>query len=298
MENHNNISELDVNQHTLYQQRIHQFWLQQIHEQQFSADLKSHNLPLARIKKIMKFDEDVRMISAEVLDLFARACDCFIQELTLRAWMCTEDQRRKTLTRSDIATAIQRTHIYDFLIDIVPREEAKPLTNKGKSDEQVITEIVAKTMPTTKSTTTSEPPTKSERATQPLLRQGSLLDTYPSSLFSADAATLLAYQQQYRLALLAQIQLQQQFQNLRNSGQTLSAQLMLPQTLTTQTLSRPITETGRLTPVQPVAALNINIRNESSSSQPTTTTATQQQPEPLETPPSPSPQSNTPSENK
>jgi len=45
---------------------------------------------LARIKKIMKSDEDVRMISAETPILFAKACEMFIVELTLRSWSYTE----------------------------------------------------------------------------------------------------------------------------------------------------------------------------------------------------------------
>ncbi len=51
---------------------------------------KLHLLPLARIKKIMKSDEDVRMISAETPVLFAKACEMFIIELTLRSWQYTE----------------------------------------------------------------------------------------------------------------------------------------------------------------------------------------------------------------
>lgn len=47
-------------------------------------------LPLARIKKIMKLDEDVKMISAEAPLLFAKATEIFIHELTLRAWLHTE----------------------------------------------------------------------------------------------------------------------------------------------------------------------------------------------------------------
>lgn len=87
-----------------------------------AEDMKNHQLPLARVKKIMKSDEDVRMISAEAPALFAKACEMFIIELTHRSWLFTEENRRKTLQRSDIATAISRTDIFDFLIDIVPRE--------------------------------------------------------------------------------------------------------------------------------------------------------------------------------
>lgn len=60
-------------------------------------DLKQQILPLARIKKIMKLDEDVKMISAEAPLLFAKAAEIFIHELTLRSWVHTEDNRRRTL---------------------------------------------------------------------------------------------------------------------------------------------------------------------------------------------------------
>jgi len=49
-------------------------------------DFRASELPLARIKKIMKLDDDVKMISAEVPVLFAKAAEIFIHELTLRSW--------------------------------------------------------------------------------------------------------------------------------------------------------------------------------------------------------------------
>ncbi|RUS18762.1 histone-fold-containing protein [Endogone sp. FLAS-F59071] len=85
-------------------------------------DFKVHQLPLARIKKVMKADEDVK---APIL--FAKGCDIFITELTMRAWIHAEENKRRTLQRSDIATAITKTDMFDFLIDIVPREEVPRL---------------------------------------------------------------------------------------------------------------------------------------------------------------------------
>jgi len=84
-------------------------------------DLKNHQLPLARVKKIMKADEDVRMISAEAPALFGKACEMFIMELTHRAWLHTEENRRRTLQRSDIIMCIERTDIFDFLVEIIPK---------------------------------------------------------------------------------------------------------------------------------------------------------------------------------
>lgn len=88
-------------------------------------DLKTQSLPLARIKKIMKLDGDVKMISAEAPMLFAKAAEIFIHELTLRAWVHTEDNKRRTLQRNDIAMAVTKYDQFDFLIDIVPRDEIK-----------------------------------------------------------------------------------------------------------------------------------------------------------------------------
>lgn len=103
-----------------------QYWQETInlieHEEH---DFKNHQLPLARIKKVMKTDEDVRMISAEAPILFAKGCDVFITELTMRAWIHAEENKRRTLQKSDIAAALTKSDMFDFLIDVVPREEEK-----------------------------------------------------------------------------------------------------------------------------------------------------------------------------
>lgn len=66
--------------------------------------------------QIMKSDEDVRMISAEAPVLFAKACELFILELTLKAWMHADANKRRTLQRSDIADVVHGTYILDFLV--------------------------------------------------------------------------------------------------------------------------------------------------------------------------------------
>jgi len=74
----------------------------------------------------MKADPEVKMISAEAPILFAKGCDIFITELTMRAWIHAEENKRRTLQRSDIASALGKSDMFDFLIDIVPREDATP----------------------------------------------------------------------------------------------------------------------------------------------------------------------------
>ncbi|CAG8437700.1 3818_t:CDS:2 [Funneliformis caledonium] len=75
------------------------------------------------------------MISAEAPILFAKGCDIFITELTMRAWHHAEECKRRTLQRSDIANAIKKVDMFDFLIDIVPREEKVSVKN-DKMDYQ------------------------------------------------------------------------------------------------------------------------------------------------------------------
>lgn len=108
-----------------YKDILTTYWQQTItHLESDSHDYKVHQLPLARIKKVMKADPDVKMISAEAPILFAKGCDIFITELTMRAWIHAEENKRRTLQRSDIASALAKSDMFDFLIDIVPREEA------------------------------------------------------------------------------------------------------------------------------------------------------------------------------
>ncbi|CZT05091.1 hypothetical protein WAI453_005419 [Rhynchosporium graminicola] len=117
----------NVNQglHGTYKDILTTYWQHVInHLESETHDYKLHQLPLARIKKVMKADPDVKMISAEAPILFAKGCDIFITELTMRAWIHAEENKRRTLQRSDIASALSKSDMFDFLIDIVPREEA------------------------------------------------------------------------------------------------------------------------------------------------------------------------------
>ncbi len=103
---------------------LERFWEEQNTEMNVldigtEQDFKNHNdLPLARIKRIMKSDEDVRMISAEAPVLFAKACEMFILELSLRANAAAEKSKRRTLQKEDVDAAIKRCKVFDFLVDL------------------------------------------------------------------------------------------------------------------------------------------------------------------------------------
>ncbi|XVF20712.1 hypothetical protein REPUB_Repub12eG0026700 [Reevesia pubescens] len=113
------------------------FWYQQLMEiHNISAFKNQHQLPLARIKRIMKSDKDVKMISADTPVLFSKACELFILELTLRAWLQTEEGKRRTLQRCDIARAIRQEEALDFLVDVVPLINHKDEDGKFQEENE------------------------------------------------------------------------------------------------------------------------------------------------------------------
>ncbi|PIL36357.1 transcription factor [Ganoderma sinense ZZ0214-1] len=103
---------------------LRSFWQRQIDAaEQESPDYRHPPLPLARIKKVMKSDPEVKMIAADAPILFCKACEIFIAEITARAFIIADSNKRRTLSRADIAKALSKSDQFDFLIDIVPREE-------------------------------------------------------------------------------------------------------------------------------------------------------------------------------
>nr|KYP34194.1 Nuclear transcription factor Y subunit C-2 [Cajanus cajan] len=99
------------------------FRAQQLQEVKNITDFKTHALPLEHIKRIMKYDEDVDVISSDACVVFSKACEMFIKQLTLRSWFHVEENKKETVQRCHIATAISHPVEYDFLTDTVPRDD-------------------------------------------------------------------------------------------------------------------------------------------------------------------------------
>ncbi|TFK22894.1 histone-fold-containing protein [Coprinopsis marcescibilis] len=118
---------------------LRNFWQRQVDTaEQETPDYRHPPLPLARIKKVMKSDPDVKMIAADAPILFCKACEIFISEITARAFIIADSNKRRTLSRSDIAKAISKSDQFDFLIDVVPRDDlpfpgASNATKKGQN---------------------------------------------------------------------------------------------------------------------------------------------------------------------
>lgn len=60
------------------------------------------------------------MLCTDTPLVVAKACELFIKELTTRAWMHTQDNKRRTIQRDDVANAIRDDNLLVFLQNIVP----------------------------------------------------------------------------------------------------------------------------------------------------------------------------------
>lgn len=116
--------------------KIEKYWFAIDHKASNEPlNYKDINLPLARIKRLMKVEENVKMVASEVPILFSKATENFIEELTLRSWINTDESKRRILQRSDVIAAIRTSDVYDFLIYIVPKSAlGNSLGKMGKID--------------------------------------------------------------------------------------------------------------------------------------------------------------------
>ncbi|KAJ1513551.1 hypothetical protein HMI54_014878 [Coelomomyces lativittatus] len=108
---------------------LRQFWQDQFQKiNDPNLDLKSHAMPLARVKKVIKSDPGFRisMIASEVPILLSKLSEIFISEFILRAWVIADDLKRRTIQGSDVISAGRQHAKYDFLVDILHQTNKIP----------------------------------------------------------------------------------------------------------------------------------------------------------------------------
>ncbi|KCZ82336.1 hypothetical protein H312_00359 [Anncaliia algerae PRA339] len=79
-----------------------------------------HDLPLARIKKLMRVEEDVKNIGGEVTPLFSKITQTFIEEVTIKALDKAYNRKKRIIQKSDINDVFSSSEIYDFLHFLIP----------------------------------------------------------------------------------------------------------------------------------------------------------------------------------
>lgn len=72
-------------------------------------------LPLSRIKALMKLNPDAGLASAEAIFLMCKATELFIESLTKESFVYTAEARKKTVQRKDVEKAIESVDALMFL---------------------------------------------------------------------------------------------------------------------------------------------------------------------------------------
>jgi len=98
---------------------------------------KDTNLPLAKVRTIMKSSPDVENVSQESLFLITKATELFIIYLTKLSQR--NDNNMNEVNYGDLSAVVQRKESMEFLHDIVPKKvkysEYLKMMENEKSDE-------------------------------------------------------------------------------------------------------------------------------------------------------------------
>ncbi|KAJ3330788.1 hypothetical protein HDU76_004868 [Blyttiomyces sp. JEL0837] len=82
--------------------------------------LKRPEMPVARIKTIMKEDKEVTIVSADATLAVACATEMFLEMMAKLAYSVTEGDNRRTVAYKDLVRAISAQDRFEFLKDIIP----------------------------------------------------------------------------------------------------------------------------------------------------------------------------------
>ncbi|KAG0037321.1 hypothetical protein BGZ82_002749 [Podila clonocystis] len=89
-------------------------------------------LPVARVKRIIKEDKDISMVSNDAVFLISMATELFLESFTTKAFNLAKMEKRKTIAYKDLATAVTQHDSLEFLQDVIP----KTMTLKAALEKQ------------------------------------------------------------------------------------------------------------------------------------------------------------------
>jgi nuclear transcription factor Y gamma len=101
------------------QEMIDDFWRKKQVEVEEIQDFGDRAIPMTRIKRVICNEKGKMMMAFDTPSFLTKACEIFVQEIALRAWISANSQQRNIILESDIAEAIASTESYDFLNDVL-----------------------------------------------------------------------------------------------------------------------------------------------------------------------------------
>lgn len=90
-----------------------------------SASAQAAHLLFVRSLPTLHLTNSISLVSTPLLhSCYPSPSLVFIQELTARSHLVSLASRRRTLSRPDVAEAVGKSDMFDFLIDIIPRDDS------------------------------------------------------------------------------------------------------------------------------------------------------------------------------
>ncbi|CAL4985063.1 unnamed protein product [Urochloa decumbens] len=104
------------------QQELDEFWRKTLEEINNTVNFNDHVLPASYVAKMIRDNQGSFTMSSDTPPCVAKLLEIFIQELTVRAWMCAKSHdRSSTILESDIYEAISSSESHAFLNDVLQR---------------------------------------------------------------------------------------------------------------------------------------------------------------------------------
>eukprot|EP00669_Euglena_mutabilis_P004355 TRINITY_DN1568_c0_g1_i2.p2 TRINITY_DN1568_c0_g1~~TRINITY_DN1568_c0_g1_i2.p2 ORF type:complete len:116 (+),score=21.21 TRINITY_DN1568_c0_g1_i2:243-590(+) len=88
-------------------------------------------LAVARVKRVMTADPDVRMVAADAVACMTRAVELFIGELACAAAAHAAKEKKKTVQYAHVAVAAASEDSLRFLSGVLPDDKVRP---RAKAD--------------------------------------------------------------------------------------------------------------------------------------------------------------------
>ncbi|EGD76414.1 hypothetical protein PTSG_07533 [Salpingoeca rosetta] len=95
------------------------FWKKQLATSKKPQDFRVQQVPVNRVKRIMRLDEQVKQLSLDAPIIMAKAAEFFIAQLTTAAWKETTQENKRVIQPRHIRNAAKQEEQYDFLVDIL-----------------------------------------------------------------------------------------------------------------------------------------------------------------------------------
>ena len=84
-------------------------------EEETTKAEKMFRFPLGTIKRLVKLDDDVNMVNQEAIFCVSKATEYFIESLAKESFGYTTKNKKKTILKNDVSTAIETVEALAFL---------------------------------------------------------------------------------------------------------------------------------------------------------------------------------------